>query len=143
MTPVNKQFNATKEELPDILEWVETKTSELLPLSLAMKLQLAAEEAIVNVINYAYNDAADRPIILSFNKNKDCIYLEIADKGIPFNPLKNINVDRCAPLEKRVPGGWGREFIVKMTSAVKYEYRNNTNILRLEINPADFAELSV
>lgn len=135
-------FSAVSSQLPAIMGWVEEKTIKYLPYKLAMRLQLAAEETIVNVVKYAYSDdAADRPINLRLGQEGN-FYLEISDKGVPFNPLKNIKVNPNAPLEERILGGWGRELIIKMTSAARYEYRDNTNILHLEENPADAAETS-
>lgn len=135
MVLATNRFSATTEMLPDILGWIEEQTMELLPMAMALKLQLAAEEAIANVVNYAYADgAADRPLLLTFGRD-DAVYLEIADYGKPFNPLENINADPTAALEEREPGGWGRELITRMTTAASYEYRDNANVLRLEEDP--------
>lgn len=137
MSMLKAQFEATNGQLPDILGWIEEKTMELLPFSLAMKLQLAAEEAIVNVVRYAYaEDAAERPLLLSFGNTDDIIYLEITDYGKPFNPLENIKADPTAALEERELGGWGRSLMVQMTSAVSYVYRDAANVLRLEEDPS-------
>ena len=135
-------FSAVSDNLPVILNWIEEKSTEYLPYKSAVRLQLAAEEAVVNVVKYAYSEASPDNLIWLSIGQADNFYLEIADKGLPFNPLENINVNPCTVLKDRVPGGWGRELIIKMASAVSYKYHNNTNILRLEINPDAVAELS-
>lgn len=135
MILAKNSFSATNEMLPDILAWIEEQTVEFLPVALALNLQLAAEEAVVNVINYAYpEDAAHRPLLLTFGQD-EAFYLEIADNGRPFNPLEGIETDPTAPLEEREPGGWGRELILRVTTHAHYEYRDNTNVLRLEEDP--------
>jgi len=132
-----KCFPATQESLPEVLAWVEEQSMELLPMALAMRLQLAAEEAIVNVVNYAYGeDSAERPLLLRLGQDAS-FYLEVEDRGAAFNPLENIKADATAALEDRTAGGWGRPLIIKMTSAAIYERRDGANVLRLEEDPAD------
>lgn len=136
-------FEATTEQLPDILGWVELKSTELLPFSLALKLQLAAEEAIANVVNHGYEpDDTQRPLSLTFGDEDGIIYLEIRDSGKAFNPLEKEIPDANAPLDERTVGGWGCALIVQMTSAARYEYRDDANVLRLEENPTQAEKMT-
>ena len=86
-----KQFVAEEANLPEILAWVEATTMDFLSIDAALKMQLAAEEAIVNVCKYAYEglNIEDKPLKMRLGEDKDCVFLELEDKGHPFNPLEN------------------------------------------------------
>ena len=129
-----KQFQAEEAKLPEILGWVEEVTMEYLSMDAALKMQLAAEEAIVNVCKYAYEglDVEEKPLKISLGEDGESVFLEIEDKGRPFNPLENISADPTLSFEEREEGGWGRTLILKMTSKAVYDYIKPRNILRLE-----------
>lgn len=129
-------FTATLEELPEILSWIKTQTTKYLDETAAMKMQLAAEEAVVNIICYAYsekqNGEGEQLSLLVGEEN--VFFLEIADSGVAFNPLTGIDSCPSQKFEDRKLGGWGRELIMKMADRVSYRYENHYNILRLEKN---------
>lgn len=96
------------------------------------KIELAIEEALVNIISYSY---VDRRGIIDIN----CVFpvsagikIIIRDKGIPYNPLMNAkSFDINAPLEARSIGGYGVFIILKIMDEVDYHRENNFNILTL------------
>ena len=135
-----KQFNAVAEALPEILAWVEEQTMSMLPLELALKIQLVAEEAVVNVVSYAYAEAApdkEKTLTLRLGKNDNTFFMDVTDSGKPFNPLENNNSDAKQEFEEREPGGWGIAFLVEMTDKISYEYVNGQNRLHIEKNLSD------
>ncbi|MFA6216951.1 MAG: SpoIIE family protein phosphatase [Candidatus Omnitrophota bacterium] len=94
------------------------------------KIQLASEEALVNVISYAYpQGSGDLEIIIS---NKEtCMEIEISDSGIPFDPLSLPEPDILAPIEERKVGGLGIFMIRKIMDEVRYKRDKERNILTL------------
>ena len=75
-------------QLPKMLKWARDhlKKSDF-SQSERKKIELAIEEALVNIIYYAYKDH-----IGDINLDIDCkdnwMQFMIVDKGIPFNPLE-------------------------------------------------------
>lgn len=128
-----RRFAASRQELPDILGWVKERSEELLPLPQALRLQLAAEEALLNIIAHGYADAAGEPYVQAdFWLCEGEVTLELEDAGAAFNPLQPPSVP--APdtaLAERQAGGWGLVMLRRFTDAVSYERRGAKNILRM------------
>lgn len=130
-----KKFPAEHDALPEILAWVEEQSSTCLAMKEAMRMQLAAEEAIVNIISYAYENLSnvEKIVKITYVKDEDMLCMELLDFGKPFNQLEKVNADASLSLEERELGGWGRPFIVKMTDKADYSYddERRANVLRL------------
>lgn len=131
-----KKFDAARNVLPEILAWVEEQSSTCLSMKEAMRIQLAAEEAVVNVIDYAYAESGqeiEKTVDIKIGKIENMFVIQLVDNGKPFNPLVNIEADAAASLEERELGGWGRPFILKMTDKAEYVYDEDSkqNILKL------------
>lgn len=128
-----RRFAATGKELPHILAWVKERSEALLPLSQALRLQLAAEEALLNIIAHAYANAAGEAYVQAdFWLSGGEVALELEDAGAPFNPLQPPSVPSpTAALAERKAGGWGLVMLRRFTDAVSYERRGAKNILRM------------
>lgn len=134
-TTLEKRFPATQDALPDILGWVEETSSQFLPFEKALNMQLAVEEAIVNVVSYAYKDTNDEPFVtIKFIDDETALTLVIDDSGKCFNQLELTAYDYNADVETRQIGGLGRPFILTFTDKQGYEYIKGHNILTLVIN---------
>ena len=133
-----KRFAATGQELPLVLAWIREESEKMLPLPLAMRLQLAAEEAVANIINYAYDGFAGAKYLqLYFIEANNAVTLCLEDAGIPFNMLNaDVQPDAEAALDERRAGGWGLVMLRKFTDAAAYERRDEKNILLLTVNKA-------
>lgn len=95
-------------------------------------IELAVEEALVNIISYGYPDRAGSITIESQKTEPNGIRLIIQDKGVAYNPLTNSkHFDESASLESRTVGGYGIFFILKIMDEVDYRRENNCNILTL------------
>lgn len=95
------------------------------------QVRLAAEEVLVNVINYAYPDKpGDVEIFCAPLKDKG-IVVDIKDSGFPFNPLEKAEPDTSLPMEKRKIGGLGIFLAKKVMDELTYERKENKNVLRL------------
>ena len=93
------------------------------------QIQLASEELLVNVINYAYPDRdGEVEITCEFKQGKG-LEVEIADSGIPFNPLSRPEPDTKTPIEKRKIGGLGIHLVRNTMDEVNYKRQEGRNIL--------------
>jgi len=99
-----------------------------------LEIELAAEEALVNIFNYAYKGReGDVEIICKLDNNEKFI-IEITDSGEPFNVLSVADPDIHADISERQPGGLGVFLMKKLMDDVQYRYEGNKNILRLIIS---------
>lgn len=95
------------------------------------KIELAAEEAFVNVIHHSYEDKGGG-VLISISSDAGSMKITIADSGKPFNPLvQKPQADHEASLEERQMGGLGLLFIRKCLDEVSYQRKNHQNILTL------------
>jgi anti-sigma regulatory factor (Ser/Thr protein kinase) len=96
------------------------------------EIELATEEALVNICNYAYPErTGDVEVMCKLDSNR--FIVEIIDSGIPFDITSLPDPDVTADADQRKIGGLGAFLIKKMVDEVKYRRENNRNILNLII----------
>ena len=94
-------------------------------------VNLALEEALANVIMYAYPEGTQGEVRLAANVTGNTIRMEISDSGVPFNPLQQQEADLDVPLEERQIGGLGIHLIKEIMDEVKYAYEDGRNVLTM------------
>lgn len=120
------------DELPILAGRIEELAEKWeLPMPLTMNLNLVLEEAVSNVIFYAFNDQEKHEINITFNIESNVLTIEITDDGIAFDPTLRKQPDLTLPAEERPIGGLGIFLISKIMDTVKYSRHNNNNILTL------------
>jgi anti-sigma regulatory factor (Ser/Thr protein kinase) len=97
----------------------------------AMTINLAIEEAVTNIIFYAFPGNGKHEIKLSVSLENKMLTIKIADNGIPFNPLSQRQPDITLPAEERSVGGLGIFLISQMMDKMHYTWQKNQNILTL------------
>ena len=96
---------------------------------------LAVEEAVVNVINYAYPHGTQGSISIMMESGQETLTVVIKDRGKPFDPTKVAEVDVSSDAEHRQIGGLGIFIIKRMMDRMDYERTpDGYNLLRLEKN---------
>jgi anti-sigma regulatory factor (Ser/Thr protein kinase) len=121
-------------EIPRLLDWVEACCAgDRVADDIALKLALALEEAVVNVINHGFQDAPP-PHRLEVRLAIAAARLsaEIVDNAVPFDPTTAPPPETTLPLERRDPGGLGIRLIHAMMDRVEYRRVDGENRLRLE-----------
>ena len=88
----------------------------------SMQIKLAHEEAVTNVIQYAYPDKKDQDKRLT---------IVITDTGIGFNPLERQEPDLTLSLEERPTGGLGIYLVKQLMTEVSYSRSAGKNILTM------------
>jgi anti-sigma regulatory factor (Ser/Thr protein kinase) len=94
-------------------------------------MQVALDEVLKNLIDYAYPDDAAHEILLRFEVSDNVLEAVIEDDGVPFDPLSSPKPDLRTPLRERQPGGLGLHFVRNLMSEVIYDRVGNRNRLVL------------
>ena len=123
----------------DELSVLAAKIEELsekweLPMPLTMNINLVLEEAVSNVIFYAFPDKQEHDISISLELKNDELTIVIEDGGIPFDPTSMKEPDISLPADERPIGGLGIFLISKIMDHVYYQRINEKNILTLKKN---------
>ena len=96
------------------------------------KIELAAEEALVNIFHYAYPGATG-DVEMICKEERGRFTVEIIDSGIPFDVTAMPEPRVEGDLHERKPGGLGIFFIKKVMDDVRYRREKDRNILTLII----------
>jgi len=133
MLPDRIVLNNDLNELRRMTQWLRTSAASAgIADALVQKLDLAANEAVTNIISYAYSDAARHDITLDLEKTGGGARLTICDDGAPFNILEVPEHAVPASLESAAIGGLGVHLIRGLTSRCEYRRENGKNVLTLE-----------
>jgi serine/threonine-protein kinase RsbW len=96
------------------------------------QMQLASEEALVNIFCYSYPKEAPGDVTIKCRCDaNNNFYVQFEDCGVPFNMLSIATPDTTLSLQDRKIGGLGIFFIRKMTDKVEYCRKDDKNILTL------------
>ena len=123
------------QQIPQLAEFVETIANEKhLSQNLAMNLNLALEEAVTNVILYAYPDGADGLVDVEAILKPHSLEFIITDSGVPFDPTTAPDVDITLPANERPLGGLGIYLVRKLMDELHYQRVNDKNVLSMTKN---------
>ena len=100
-------------------------------MATTMQINLAIEEAVVNVMNYAYPEGTKGDITIEAKANKTEMSIIISDTGKPFDPTAKAEVDITLSAEDRSIGGLGIHLIRQIMDHINYERVDGHNILTL------------
>ena len=103
-------------------------------MSTTMKMNLAIEEAVVNVMNYAYPAGTRGEVRIEAKSHESYVEFIISDDGTPFNPTEVKEADTTLSAEERNIGGLGIFLVKHYMDKVKYKYVNGQNVLTLRKN---------
>ena len=119
-------------EVPRLNEFVKSVTTRLkMENGLAKQIQLALEEAVVNIIDYAYPIGTDGHIDVCARSNGHRLKITISDSGVAFDPTEAGKVDTSLSAEDRPIGGLGIFLVSQIMDSVNYERVDGCNILTL------------
>lgn len=119
-------------EVPMLGEWMEVTGEQLgLPMSTVFQLNLALEEAFVNVVDYAYPGKNGMPVQLNMDGKGETLIFTLIDEGEPFDPTTLEAPDTSLPAEERPIGGLGVFLVKQIMDEVRYERQGTRNILTM------------
>lgn len=99
-------------------------------------LMLAMDEAVSNIVLYAYDSGGGNIVINSDyedNLSQRMAKITFVDFGKEFNPLENAaepNANEQSSTKRKI-GGWGIFLIKKNTDELRYSYSDSSNRLSL------------
>ena len=99
---------------------------------LQFKIRLCSEEAVVNVVNYAY-EGGNGFLDIETEAAEGCFILKLKDAGTPFDPLSAPEPDITLAADEREIGGLGIFLCKQMMDEVHYAYEGGCNILTMKI----------
>ena len=99
--------------------------------SLARQLRLAVEEAVVNVIDYAYPPGIEGDITIKMMSDGRVLHFQIVDEGVPFDPTEKERADTTLSAEDRQIGGLGILLVRELMDSINYEREDGKNVLTL------------
>lgn len=93
-------------------------------------LQLALEEAFVNVCRYGYPDGPG-DVAITCETDGPRFVLEVADWGPPFDVLALPEPDLTLGIDERPIGGLGVHLIRSLANSATYQRDQGRNVLRM------------
>ena len=98
------------------------------------KVELSLEEILVNIASYAYDKPEGGNITIQYQikESPKRIMISIIDEGKAFNPLEKEEPDVTLPSNQREIGGLGIFIVRKTMDEIKYDRKNNKNVLTLK-----------
>ena len=96
-----------------------------------MQMNLAIEEAVVNVMNYAYPEGTTGSVNVEVQANDARLKFVISDSGKHFDPTSVAEADTTLSAEDRSIGGLGIYLVRQLMDSVNYERIGGFNVLTL------------
>ena len=126
------ELNNDIAEIPQLSAFIDTFAEEAgIDFSLVMSLQLALEEAVVNVMEYAYPKGTMGKVLITASVEGDDLEFVISDSGKAFDPTAKAEVNVELGVEDRPIGGLGIHLVRNIMDSVAYERKDGKNILTL------------
>ena len=118
--------------VPKLAEFVDIVCETVgFDMGTAMKMNLAIEEAVVNVMNYAYPAGVKGTVNIDAKASAEWVKFIISDSGAPFDPTAKAEVDTTLSAEERGIGGLGIHLIRQIMDSINYEREDGRNVLTL------------
>ena len=121
--------------VPELNQFIQSVGQRLnLEAAMTSQLMLAVEEAVVNVMNYAYPIGTAGEVNISAQCTDKDIKVIITDEGKAFDPTTTNKADTTLNAEERPIGGLGILLVQQLMDTINYERSNGKNVLTLKKN---------
>ncbi len=122
-------------QVPELNNFVKSVSERLnLEASLSSQLMLAVEEAVVNVMSYAYPIGTQGDVTITAKGTDHSIKFIIIDAGKAFDPTLKSEADTTLSAEERPIGGLGILLVQSLMDSVNYERVDGKNVLTITKN---------
>ena len=126
-------LNNKVSEITKLNEFVKSATTALnMETGLANQIKLAVEEAVTNIIDYAYQNGTEGNISVTIEADESRIRFIITDSGAEFDPTSVSKADTTLSVEERPIGGLGVFLVRNLMDSINYERVDGKNVLRME-----------
>jgi len=137
-----RSFEATLDNYDYMREFIQEMAEAIgMPLRGRLRLELGMEEALVNILKYAYQGKETGQVWIRVEDRGDgTMGIDLFDHGVPFDPLTRSEPDHTLGVEERKVGGYGIHFMRQTFSHLEYHHEmfegKLANHLHLEYDPA-------
>jgi anti-sigma regulatory factor (Ser/Thr protein kinase) len=124
-------------ELERLRGWLEELSRSFqLPERVMFQLDLCLTEWVTNVIDYAYpaGQAPDDAIVLELVRETAAVLVQIADHGVPFDPVAYVPKAAAQTLEEADAGGRGLLLVRKFATHLHYRREQGSNRFSLRFS---------
>lgn len=129
---MKKRFNPIKDKSSEIIEFLMSSPDIPDDDALQFKLRLSIEEAVENVVRYAYDGGIGwLEAGTSLDHDSLVLTIELRDAGVPFNPLEREDPDITLSAEDREVGGLGIFLCKQLMDNIEYRYEDGNNVLTM------------
>lgn len=127
---MKKRFEPIIDKCGEIIDYLMSSPDMPRDEALQFKIRLSIEEAVENVVRYAY-DGGLGWIEVGTELDPEGVMLTILlrDAGVPFNPLEKADPDITLPAEDRQIGGLGIFLCKQLMDHIDYKYEDGCNVL--------------
>ena len=109
------------------------EANDLAP-DLAARINLALEEAVTNVIMYAYPPGTEGSMDLDAVREENGLQFTLTDSGKAFDPTAAPEADLSTSVENRPVGGLGIHLVRTIMDRVSYRRADGKNVLTMTIH---------
>lgn len=126
---------ACRENLAELFAFVEQALNSLnTPAPDCAKMMMALDEALTNVVLYAYPEKQRGTVAISIGRDGNTVTAEIVDHGKAFDPTAHPAPDITLPIEQRPIGGLGIHLMRGLLTSLRYYRQQGENHLVLTIS---------
>ena len=126
-------LNNKVSEITKLNAFVKSATATLnMEIGLANKIKLAVEEAVTNIIDYAYQNGTEGNISVTIEADESRIRFILTDSGAEFDPTGVSKADTTLTVDERPIGGLGVFLVRNLMDSINYERVDGKNVLRME-----------
>jgi serine/threonine-protein kinase RsbW len=124
-------------QLTSVTQWLafvaNCAIAEGVPPKRVAEIELAVEEALVNICQYAYRNNTGDVEVRCTRDGAQRFLIEIIDAGEPFNILTLPPPEPMADLDQRPVGGLGVLLIRSLVDTIAYRREGSRNILQFVV----------
>ena len=127
---IKKRFNPITDRSSEIVSFLMSSPDMPTDPDLRFKIELSVEEAVDNVVQYAYEGGIGwLEAGTSLDDKSLVLTIELRDAGVPFNPLEKDDPDITLSAKERPVGGLGIYLCKQMMDSISYRYEGGNNVL--------------
>lgn len=132
LVTMKKRFEPIIDKCGEIIDYLMSSPDIPKDEGLQFKIRLSIEEAVENVVRYAYEGGMGW-IEVGTELDPEGVMLTILlrDAGVPFNPLEKEDPDVTLSAQEREIGGLGIFLCKKLMDHIEYKYEDGCNVLKM------------
>jgi serine/threonine-protein kinase RsbW len=127
-------FTLSSADVQEVVGWIAARAMELGATERqTFRVQLSAEELIVNALEHGARDALTVTVTLVVSPER--LRLRLEDDGAPFDPSQARTREADATVEAARVGGWGLELLRGLAQNLNYSRVGDHNVVILDFLP--------